>query len=133
MNNNDFSEVLRDFINTLNLSLACRLDYLAEKEDLVLYPLPGGKILKEYMDGKQDISLVFEVAIKTLDHQRTSSILWTINHALANFDLELPSKNNSYQFRGLEVSQPFLNDRDDQGFYIYMLDVTAEIEVNGGN
>nr|DAD84567.1 MAG TPA: Minor capsid protein [Siphoviridae sp. ctHSm42]DAD93118.1 MAG TPA: Minor capsid protein [Siphoviridae sp. ctFxs15] len=133
MNNNDFSEVLRDFINTLNLSLTCRLDYLAEKEDLVLYPLPGGKILKEYMDGKQDISLVLEVAIKTLDHQRTSSILWTINHALANFDLELPSKNNSYQFRGLEVSQPFLNDRDDQGFYIYMLDVTAEIEVNGGN
>lgn len=133
MNNNDFSEVLRDFINTLNLSLSCRLDYLSEKEDLVLYPLPGGKILKEYMDGKQDISLVFEVAIKTLDHQRTSSILWTINHALANFDLELPSKNNSYQFRGLEVSQPFLNDRDDQGFYIYMLDVTAEIEVNGGN
>lgn len=133
MNNNDFSEVLRDFINTLNLSLTCRLDYLAEKEDLVLYPLPGGKILKEYMNGKQDISLVFEVAIKTLDHQRTSSILWTINHALANFDLELPSKNNSYQFRGLEVSQPFLNDRDDQGFYIYMLDVTAEIEVNGGN
>lgn len=133
MNNNDFSEVLRDFINTLNLSLTCRLDYLAEKEDLVLYPLPGGKILNEYMDGKQDISLVFEVAIKTLDHQRTSSILWTINHALANFDLELPSKNNSYQFRGLEVSQPFLNDRDDQGFYIYMLDVTAEIEVNGGN
>lgn len=133
MNNNDFSEVLRDFINTLNLSLTCRLDYLAEKEDLVLYPLPGGKILKEYMDGKQDISLIFEVAIKTLDHQKTSSILWAINHALANFDLELPSKNNSYQFRGLEVSQPFLNDRDDQGFYIYMLDVTAEIEVNGGN
>lgn len=133
MNNNDFSEVLRDFINTLSLSLTCRLDYLSEKEDLVLYPLPGGKILKEYMNGKQDISLVFEVAIKTLDHQRTSSILWTINHALANFDLELPSKNNSYQFRGLEVSQPFLNDRDDQGFYIYMLDVTAEIEVNGGN
>ena len=133
MNNNDFSEVLRDFINTLNLSLTCRLDYLSEKEDLVLYPLPGGKILKEYMDGKQDISLVFEVAIKTLDHQRTSSILWAINHALANFDLELPSKNNSYQFRGLEVSQPFLNDRDDQGFYIYMLDITAEIEVNGGN
>ena len=38
MNNNDFSEVLRDFINTLNLSLTCRLDYLSEKEDLVLYP-----------------------------------------------------------------------------------------------
>ena len=133
MNNNDFSEVIRDFINTLGLSLTCRLDYLSENVDLVLYALPGGKVFKEYMIGKQDISLVFEVAIKTTDHQKTSSILWAINHALADFNLDLPSKNNSYQFRGLEVSQPFLNDRDDQGFYIYMLDVTAQLETNGGN
>ncbi|HHS2686214.1 TPA: minor capsid protein [Streptococcus agalactiae] len=132
MNNNDFSEVLRDFINTLSLPLTCRLDYLSEVEGLVLYPLPGGKVEKEYMNGKQDISLVFEVAIKTTDHQKTSSILWAINSALADFSLELPSQNNSYQFRGLEVSQPFLNDRDDQGFYVYMLDITAQLETNGG-
>ncbi|HEL2509856.1 TPA: minor capsid protein [Streptococcus suis] len=133
MNNNDFSEVLRDFINTLGLPLTCRLDYLSETEGLVLYPLPGGKVEKEYMNGKQDISLVFEVAIKTTDHQKTSSILWSVNSALADFNLELPSQNNSYQFRGLEVSQPFLNDRDDQGFYVYMLDITAKLEVHGGN
>ena len=132
MNNNDFSEVLRDFINTLNLPLTCTLDYLSEKESLVIYPLPGGKIEKEYMNGKQDISLVYEVAIKTTDHQKTSSILWVINYALADFNLELPSQINSYQFRSLEVSQPFLNDRDDQGFYVYMLDVTARLETNGG-
>lgn len=132
MNNNDFSEVLRDFINTLNLPLTCTLDYLSEKESLVIYPLPGGKIEKEYMNGKQDISLVYEVAIKTTDHQKTSSILWVINYALADFNLELPSQNNSYQFRSLEVSQPFLNDRDDQGFHVYMLDVTARLETNGG-
>lgn len=133
MNNNDFSEVLRDFINKLDLPLTCTLDYLSEKEGLVIYPLPGGKVEKEYMNGKQDISLVYEVAIKTTDHQKTSSILWAINYALADFNLELPSHNNSYQFRSLEVSQPFLNDRDDQGFYVYMLDITARLETNGGN
>lgn len=133
MSNNDFSEVLRDFINTLNLPLTCRLDYLSETEGLVLYPLPGGDIEKEYMNGKRDISLVFEVAIKTTDHQKTSAILWAINYALADFNIELPSKNDSYRFRGLEVKQPFLNDRDEQGFYVYMLDVTAKLEINGGN
>ena len=133
MSNNDFSKVLRDHINTLGLPLPCKLDYLAEREGLVLYPLPGGKVEKEYMNGKQLISLVYEVAIKTTDHEKTSSILWTINHALADFNLELASKNNSYQFMSLEVSQPFLNDRDEQGFYIYMLDVTAKLETNGGN
>ncbi|MEX2784446.1 minor capsid protein [Streptococcus sp. H49] len=129
---NDFSEVLRDYINTLGLPLKCRLDYLAEDEGLVLYPLPGGKVEKEYMDGKQDISLVFEVAIKSTDQAEANAVLWTINQALADFNLELPSKNNSYQFKRLEVAQPFLNDRDEQGFYIYMLDLTAQIEVNGG-
>lgn len=129
MNNNDFSEVLRDFINNLNLPLKCRLDYLSEDEDLVLYPLPGGKLEKEYMDGKQDISLLFEVAIKSQDQAKTSAILWNINQVLSDFSLDLPSNNNSYQFRGLEVAQPFLNDRNEQGFYIYMLDITAKLEV----
>ena len=130
--NNDFSEVLNDFINTLGLPIRCRLDYLSEEESLVVYPLPGGKVEKEYMNGKQDISLPFEVAIKTTDQEKNNSILWAINHALSDFDLELPSKNNSYQFRSLEVSQPFLNDRDEQGFYVYMLDLKAKLEVNGG-
>ena len=129
MSNNDFSEVLRDFINNLNLPLKCRLDYLSEDEDLVLYPLPGGKLEKEYMDGKQDISLLFEVAIKSQDQAKTSAILWNINQVLSDFSLDLPSNNNSYQFRGLEVAQPFLNDRNEQGFYIYMLDITAKLEV----
>ena len=129
MNNNDFSVVLRDFINNLNLPLKCRLDYLSEDEDLVLYPLPGGKLEKEYMDGKQDISLLFEVAIKSQDQAKTSAILWNINQVLSDFSLDLPSNNNSYQLRGLEVAQPFLNDRNEQGFYIYMLDITAKLEV----
>lgn len=129
MNNNDFSEVIRDFINNLNLPLKCRLDYLSEDEDLVLYPLPGGKLEKEYMDGKQDISLLFEFAIKSQDQAKTSAILWNINQVLSDFSLDLPSNNNSYQFRGLEVAQPFLNDRNEQGFYIYMLDITAKLEV----
>lgn len=34
--NNDFNVVLRDFINTLNLPLACELDFLSELDSLVL-------------------------------------------------------------------------------------------------
>lgn len=130
--NNDFSVVLRDYINSLSLSLPCKLDYLAEQASLVVYPLPGGKVEKAYMNGNQVVSLPFEVAVKSTDQQETSSILWVINSALANVGLELPSQNNSYQFLSLEVAQPFLNDRDDQGFYVYMLDLTARLETNGG-
>lgn len=129
MNNNDFSEVLRDFINTLNLPLTCTLDYLSEKEGLVLYPLPGGKVEDEDMAGTQTVSLPFEIAIKSRDQALNNTILWQINAALSKMDLNLPSKNKSYNFLGLAVDKPYLNDLDEQGFYIYLLDVTASLEI----
>ena len=129
MNNNDFSEVLRDFINTLNLPLTCTLDYLSEKEGLVLYPLPGGKVEDEDMAGTQTVSLPFEIAIKSRDQALNNTILWQINAALSKIDLDLPSKNKSYNFLGLAVDKPYLNDLDEQGFYIYLLDVTASLEI----
>jgi hypothetical protein len=129
MNNNDFSEVLRDFINTLNLPLTCTLDYLSEKEGLVLYPLPGGKVEDEDMAGTQTVSLPFEIAIKSRDQALNNTILWQINAALSKMDLDLPSKNKSYNFLGLAVDKPYLNDLDEQGFYIYLLDVTASLEI----
>lgn len=128
-NNNDFAVVLRDFINSLGLPLTCRLDFLDEIEGLVLYPLPGGRVEKEYMDSSRDVSLVFEIAIKTQDQQKASECLWEINKALSEFDLALPSQNDSYIFNDLSVTQPSLNDRDGQGYYIYLQDIRANLTI----
>ena len=65
MNDNDFSEVLANFINTLGLPLKCKLDYLSENESLSVYPLPGGKVEDEDMAGTQILSLPYEIAIKS--------------------------------------------------------------------
>ena len=77
-NNNDFAVVLRAFIDSLGIPFKCRLDFLDEKEGLVLYPLPGGQVKKEYMDGSKDVSL---------------------------------------------------NERDGQGYYIYLQDITASLTI----
>ena len=127
--NNDFNVVLRDFINTLNLPLACELDFLSELDSLVLYPLPGGKVENVYMDGSRDVTLVFEIAVKVKDQSIASECLWEINKALSEFDLVLPSQNNSYIFNNLTTTQPSLNERDEQGFYIYLQDITANLTI----
>ncbi|HHJ9758562.1 TPA: capsid protein, partial [Streptococcus pyogenes] len=44
-----------------------------------------------------------------------------------------PSLNHSYTFTSLDVEKPFLNDLSDQGFYIYVLDITAHLEIEGKN
>ena len=128
-NNNDFAVVLRAFIDSLGIPFKCRLDFLDEKEGLVLYPLPGGQVKKEYMDGSKDVNLIFEIAIKTKDQQKASECLWEINKELSEFDLDLPSKNDSYIFNDLTVTAPTLNERDGQGYYIYLQDITANLTI----
>lgn len=132
MNNNDFSEVLQEFLDGLGLPITPRLDYLNEGEDLVIYALPGGKVEDEDMAGTQILSLPFEIAIKSKDQQKVNAILWKINTELSKIGLELPSLNNSYTFLSLKVETPSLNDVNDQNYYIYLLDLEARIEVERG-
>lgn len=129
MQNNDFSEVLLEHIKSIQSKIPSALGYLDEKEGLVIYPLPGGKVEGEDMAGTQTVSLPFEIAIKSRDQALNNTILWLINAALSKMDLDLPSKNKSYNFLGLAVDKPYLNDLDEQGFYIYLLDVTASLEI----
>ena len=46
---NDFAEVLLEHIKGIQDKIPSKLGYLAEKEGLVLYPLPGGEVVDEDM------------------------------------------------------------------------------------
>lgn len=129
MNNNDFLDVLHEFLEGLGLPITPRLAYLKEGEDLVIYALPGGKVEDEDMAGTQILSLPFEIAIKSKDQRKVNATLWKINTELSKVGLELPSLNNSYAFLSLKVETPSLNDVNDQDYYIYLLDLEATIEV----
>ena len=129
MHENDFSEVLLEHIKSVQSQIPSKHGYLDEKEGLVVYPLPGGDVVDEDMAGTQIVGLPFEIAIKSKDQKLIDTTLWQINTALSKIGLELPSKNNSYNYLGLEVKKPYLNDLDEQGFYTYLLDVTANLEI----
>ena len=129
MHENDFSEVLLEHIKSVQSQIPSKHGYLDEHEGLVIYPLPGGNVVDEDMAGTQIVDLPFEIAIKSKDQKLIDNTLWQINAALSKMDLELPSKNGSYEFLGLKVDKPYLNDLDEQGFYIYLLDVTASLEI----
>ena len=129
MHENDFSEVLLEHIKSVQAKIPSKHGYLDEKEGLAIYPLPGGNVVDEDMAGTQIVDLPFEIAIKSRDQELNNNTLWQINAALSKMDLELPSKNGSYEFLGLKVDKPYLNDLDEQGFYIYLLDVTASLEI----
>lgn len=132
-NNKNFQKVLLDHINAIpDLGLYARLDYFKDDvDDLVLNSIPGGTIDKEYFDGTREISLPFEIAVKSKSNQTASDIIWLINGDLSEFDLELPSTDQSYNFMSLEVGKPGINGQDEQKFFVYTLQLKAKIEIGG--
>lgn len=131
--NNDFQIVLCNYVNTLNLGLKARIDYFNEKDDLVINLISGGRVEQLFMDGSQEISLPYEIAVKSKDNQRANAIIWTIHSYLSQFGIQLPSLNNSYQFLEMEIAKPSINGQDEQGFFIYTLTITAKLEIKGDN
>lgn len=132
-NNKNFQKVLLDHINAIpELGLHARLDYFKDDvDDLVVNSIPGGTIDKEYYDGTREVSLPFEIAVKSKSNQLASDIIWLINGNLSEFDLELPSTDNSYTFMSLDVGKPGINGQDEQKFFVYTLQLTAKIETGG--
>lgn len=133
-NNKNFQIVLLDHINAINnLPLEARLDYFKDdKDDLVINALPGGSIDNEYMDGTREVSLPFEIAVKCKNNQKASDTIWLINGDLSSFDIDLPSTDNTYNFLSLDVGKPGINGKDEQGYFVYTLQVTAKLEIAGG-
>lgn len=125
---NDFSRRFVDEINTIpNLIPQAKVGFIAKYECLRVYPTFGGKDVNEWMDGSREVELPYQIAIKNKHSGRASELLWLIYEKLTDRNLEIPSKNNSYEFVGLEVATPSLNDVDKEGWYIYLLDFTATI------
>lgn len=129
--NKNFQKVLLSYINSFDrLPLKARLDYFKpDQDDLVVNAIPGGTIDKEFMDGTREVSLPFEIAVKSKINQTASDIIWFLNGELSAFDIDLPSTDNSYTFLSLSVEKPGINGRDEQGFFVYTLQLTAKLEI----
>lgn len=124
----DFIERLNNSVNSIkDLPVKCVLGYLKPTESLVLYPLPGGKVEQAFFDGIKDQTLNYEFAMKSNDQGRIQKSLWVIQNYLEELEL-LESADGSFEFREIEITnKPYINSEDEQGFYIFQIDITASI------
>lgn len=130
---NDFLECLTSAINDIpNLKMKAVMNYPDETENLGVYALPGGRISGGDMLGRVKMTLNFEIAIHTKSIELANNTMWEISKALGDLSLDIPSKNESYEFESLEPEAPSLNDRDETGWYLFILDITATIITNKG-
>lgn len=126
----DFIERLTEKVNEIpGIPIECKMGYLGTDESFVLYPLPGSKITSKFMDGTSDQQLNFEFAMKSKSQSKIHATLWMVQNELEGL-LELNSNDGSFEFEELIITnKPFINQLDDQGWFVFLLDVQAKITV----
>ncbi|MEW8974108.1 MAG: minor capsid protein [Tissierellaceae bacterium] len=126
----DFIQRLADRVNTIpDIPITCKLGYLGTDESFVLYPLPGSKVTSRFMDGTSDQELNFEFAMKSKSQEKIHITLWLVQNELERLE-ELSSDNGSFEFDELIITnKPFINQLDEQGWFVFLLDVQARITV----
>lgn len=124
----DFIERLNDSVNEINnLPLRCSIGYLGSKDSLVLYPTAGGRVVNEFYDEVKDQELNYEFAVKSQDQEVLNKTLWLIQSHLENLK-GLSSNDGSFDFEQIIITnKPYLNSEDDQGWFIYQLNITASL------
>ncbi|EOH71009.1 minor capsid protein [Enterococcus malodoratus] len=124
----DFINRIKESINSIDgLPIKIRKGYLSADESLVIYPLPGGQVITEFYDGIKDQQLNYEIAMKSKDGDKIEKVLWLISDYLEQLE-ELKSQNETFEFNGLTItSKPFINDADEQGWFVFLLDFQAKL------
>ncbi|WP_096435920.1 phage tail terminator protein [Alteribacter populi] len=126
----DFIERLADRVNEIQgLPVTCRIGYLGTDESFVVYPLPGSRVVSRFMDGMSDQQLNFEFAMKSKSQSEIHSTLWLVQNKLEKLK-NLESHDGSFEFEELIITnKPYINNADDQGWFVFLLDVQANITV----
>lgn len=126
----DFIDRLCDKVNAIQgLPIKCKIGYLGADESFVVYPLPGSQVTAEYMDGTTDQQLNFEFAMKSKSQKKIHDTLWMVQNELEDLK-NLESHDGSFEFEKLTITnKPFINQIDEQGWFVFLLDVQANITV----
>ncbi len=127
----DFLIRLNQKINTLGLFAHSSVGLLDKDESLSIMAMPGGAET-EYMDGSRDKDYQVQVNAKSRNQLNCLNALTIIYQALERLE-ELPSQNGSYDFNKITTpSLPSLVQQDEEGFFIYVLSISAKITIYKG-
>ena len=124
----DLLERVNDTINEIeDLPVKSTLGYLGANESLVIYPLAGSNVIQTYMTGDKEEDYNYEIAMKSKSQKDISETLWKITRTMQQIK-EIESNTESFKFEDLTIANmPFINEADDAGWYIFLLDITIRI------
>lgn len=124
----DFMDRLKDKINSFSLYSRCTIGLLGASESISIMAMPGGAETV-FFDGTRDKEYQVQVNAKSKNQMNCFNALTQIYQTLENLE-KLPSDNGSYDFQGVSTqSLPSLLEQDEQGYWVYVLSISAKITI----
>lgn len=124
----DLLERVNDTINNIDgIPVRSFLGYLGARESLVIYPLAGSNVTRTFMTGDTEEEHHYEIAMKSQSEEKISVTLWKVTRALQQIE-DIKSNSGAFEFEDLTIdNMPFINEADDSGWYVFLLDITVGI------
>jgi len=123
----DFIDRLIDKINSLGNLKELQKGYLSVGDSFVIYPLPGSRSETEFYDGVKDVTMNYEIAMKSQDGNLIEQTLWQVSDYLDSIQT-ITSSNQSFDFNSLTItSKPFINQIDEQGWLVFIIDFQVNL------
>ena len=129
----DFIWRLNDYINTLDLFARSNVGILEAEDSLSVMAMPGGEETV-YFDGTRDKNLNIQINAKSRNQLNCIDSLAKIARVLENLpENAIQSENDSFYFESISVTSPVsIVAKDEQGFFIYALSISAKITIYKG-
>lgn len=124
----DFMARLNHHINSLGLYTASKIGLLGADDSISIVAMPGGRETV-YFDGVRDKYYQIQVNAKSKDQNNCFNALTAIYQNLERLE-DLQSSNSSFDFTEIEtMSLPNLVGQDEQGYFIWALNLSANITI----
>ena len=125
----DFIYKLADYIKQLELEYPVKIGIFDDEASLLIRPITGSEIIREYMDGTMDIRLPFEISIKSPNQEEAYSVLDTVMNHVRNIGDHLNSQNSYHVLLNTVIDQiPTFEENKDNYFY-YTSKLTVDMTV----
>lgn len=125
---NEFIEQLVARINQIDgLPIQAVIDYAQADDSIGIYTLPGGNIVKSYMDAFVKAQPI-EITGKGNDQQVISKALYLISNAIEQEFKTTDFASDNWTLEKLSIlSSPSLNEIIDDKSYVFILDIQAQL------
>lgn len=134
----DFLLKLNQYINwqrltgsALNKPLTSQIGLLGVDESMSITAMPGGA-QTVFMNGDREKAYQVQINVKSKRQDICMNALNVLSKKLENL-MDLPSSNNSYEFQEIVITSfPSFLHQDEQGFFIWVLSISAELTIFKG-